>query len=71
MSALIKFPPGYEVQSGVWTRGFRAFILEGELTISAEEMESETWFESAPNEEHQGISSPDGALIFAKITGTI
>ena len=71
MSALMKFPPGYEVQSGVWTRGFRAFILEGGLTISAEEMESETWFESEPNEIHQGISSLDGALIFTKITGSL
>ena len=69
MSALLKFPEGYRLPDGNWGAGFRAFILDGELVVSEEFMESETWFETSKGESHQGVAAKSGALIFAKISG--
>ena len=68
MSALLKFPEGYRLPAGNWGAGFRAFILDGELAVSGEFMESETWFETSKGEAHQGMAAKVGALIFAKIS---
>lgn len=68
MSALIKFPENFQIPKDSWTRGFRAFVLEGSLKISEQDLDAESWFETSSGEEHQGLSSKTGSLIFAKIS---
>jgi hypothetical protein len=58
----------FQIQEDFWVRGFRAFVLEGSLKISEQDLDAESWFETSSGEEHQGLSSKTGSLIFAKIS---